>query len=167
VVVASSEKGIPMLDPVGTVGLSCVVLWGDDVPEGAASFKKWIGEAPSDFVPVQRGRGDLAAVCYTSGTTGHPKGAMQSHRAVISAAGGTVVMGARGPDDRVINALPLAHVYGSCVFDAAMMAGSPLIMVPRFDAAEVMAAIAEHRDADGRSSHGVLLLARPSELRRR
>ena len=38
VVVASSDKGIPVLDLVGTAGLSCVVLWGDEVPEGAASF---------------------------------------------------------------------------------------------------------------------------------
>ena len=73
---------------------------------------------------LHRDRGDLAAVCYTSGTTGRPKGAMQSHRAIISAAVGTVVMGARGPEDRVINSLPLPHVYGSCVFNAATMAGS-------------------------------------------
>ena len=68
---------------------------------------------------MQRAGGDLAAICYTSGTTGHPKGAMQPHRAVIGAAVGTAVMAARGPDDRVINSLPLPHVYGSCVFNAA------------------------------------------------
>ena len=54
VVVASSEKGIPVLDLVGTAALSCVVLWGDDLPAGATSFKTWIDEASSDFVPVQR-----------------------------------------------------------------------------------------------------------------
>ena len=163
VVVASSDKGIPVLDLVGTAGLSCVVLWGDEVPEGATSFGTWIDEAPAEFEPVQRGRGDLAAVCYTSGTTGHPKGAMQSHRAVISAAVGTVVMGARGPDDRVINTLPLAHVYGSCVFNAAMMAGSTLIMVPRFDAADVVAAIAKHRATlmDGVPTAYYYLLSHP------
>ena len=163
VVVASSDKGIPVLDLVGTARLSCVVLWGDEVPEGATSFGTWIDEAPAEFEPVQRGRGDLAAVCYTSGTTGHPKGAMQSHRAVISAAVGTVVMGARGPDDRVINTLPLAHVYGSCVFNAAMMAGSTLIMVPRFDAADVVAAIAKHRATlmDGVPTAYYYLLSHP------
>ncbi len=163
VVVASSDKGIPVLDLVGTARLSCVVLWGDEVPEGATSFGTWIDEAPAEFEPVQRGRGDLAAVCYTSGTTGHPKGAMQSHRAVISAAVGTVVMGARGPDDRVINTLPLAHVYGSCVFNAAMMAGSTLIMVPRFDAADVVAVIAKHRATlmDGVPTAYYYLLSHP------
>ena len=162
VVVASSDKGIPVLGLVGIAGLVSVVLWGGDAP-GAASFQSWVAEASSDFVPAQRGRGDLAAICYTSGTTGHPKGAMQSHRAVIGAAVGTVVMGARGPEDRVINSLPLAHVYGSCVFNAAMMAGSTLIMVPRFDAKEVMAAIAEHRATlmDGVPTAYYYLLADP------
>ncbi len=88
---------------------------------------------------------------------------MQSHRAVISAAVGTVVMGARGPDDRVINSLPLPHVYGSCVFNAAMMAGSTFIMVPRFDADLVMAAIAEYRPTlmDGVPTAYYYLLAHP------
>ena len=163
VVVASIEKGLPVLDLVGTDRLSCVVLWGDEVPPGAASFTSWIHEADAQFVPIQRERSDLAAICYTSGTTGHPKGAMQSHRAVITAAVGTVLMGARGPDDRVLNSLPLAHVYGSCVFNAAMMAGSTLVMVPRFDAAAVMAAIAKHRATlmDGVPTAYYYLLAHP------
>lgn len=46
---------------------------------------------------------------------------------------------------RVLNSLPLAHVYGSCVFNAAMMAGSTLVRVPRFDAEAVMAVVAQHR----------------------
>lgn len=162
-VIASSDKGVPLLDLDGTDTLSAVVLWGGDVPAGATSFATWLDEADSQFTPVRRERADLAAICYTSGTTGHPKGAMQSHRAVISAAVGTVLMGARGPEDRVINSLPLAHVYGSCVFNAAMMAGSSLVMVPRFDAAAVMAAIAEHRATlmDGVPTTYYYLLAHP------
>ena len=143
-VVASIDKGVPLLEVDGTDRLADVVLWGDDVPAAATSMSQWIAEADSQFEPMPRERADLAAICYTSGTTGHPKGAMQSHRAVVSAAVGTVLMGARGPEDRVINSLPLAHVYGTCVFNAAMMAGSTLVMVPRFDAAAVMAAIAQH-----------------------
>ncbi|MFL5860331.1 MAG: AMP-binding protein [Solirubrobacteraceae bacterium] len=54
-------------------------------------------------------------------------------------------MAARGPGDRGINFLPLPHTYGSCVFNAAVMAGSTLIMIPRFDAETVLRAIGEHR----------------------
>ena len=105
----------------------------------------------------------MAAICYTSGTTGHPKGAMQPQRAVIGAAVGTAVMAARGPDDRVINSLPLPHVYGSCVFNAAMMAGSTLIMIRRFDAEIVLRAIGEHRATlmDGVPTAYYYLLAHP------
>ena len=42
---------------------------------------------------------------------------MQNQGAVIGAAIGTVLMAARGPQNRVINALPLAYIYGSCVFN--------------------------------------------------
>ena len=112
---------------------------------------------------MHRGAGDLAAICYTSGTTGHPKGAMQSVRSVLAAGVGTVLMGARGPHYRVTNSLPLAHVYGSCVLNAAMLAGSTLVMVPRFDAATVLSTIAEHQVTlmDGVPTAYYYLLAHP------
>ena len=162
VVMASIEKGLPIVDLVGD-GLLCVVLWGDEVPTGAASLSEWINEADSEFAPIRREPADLAAICYTSGTTGRPKGAMQSNRAVITAAVGTVLMGARGPDDRVLNSLPLAHVYGSCVLNAAMMAGSTLVMVPRFNEEAVLSAITEHRATlmDGVPTAYYYLLAHP------
>jgi len=88
---------------------------------------------------------------------------MQSHRSVIGAAVGTVVMAARGPHDRVINALPLMHVYGSCVLNGAMMAGSTLIMIPRFNEQAVLRAIGEHKATlmDGVPTAYYYLLAHP------
>ena len=162
-VVASADKGEPLLDLRGTGNLQDVVLWGEEIPPGATAFADWLSSGPPEFSPVQRDGGDLAAICYTSGTTGHPKGAMQPHRAVIGAAVGTAVMAARGPDDRVINSLPLPHVYGSCVFNAAVMAGSTLIMIPRFDAETVLRAIGEHRATlmDGVPTAYYYLLAHP------
>src|SRR4051794_26127001 len=143
-VVASLDKGEPLLDLRGTGELEDVVLWGDEIPSSATGFAAWLTSV-REFAPVERHGGDLAAICYTSGTTGRPKGAMQPHRAVIGAAVGTAVMAARGPDDRVINSLPLPHVYGSCVFNASVMAGSTLVMIPRFDAETFLRAIGEHR----------------------
>ena len=145
VLVASLEKGLPVLDLVSAANLTCVALWGEGVPKGATSCTDWLSRGSGAFAPISRQPEDLAAICYTSGTTGHPKGAMQSQRAIIGAAVGTVLMAARGPHDRVLNCLPLAHVYGSCVFNGAMMAGSSLIMVPRFNEEAVLEAIAEHR----------------------
>ena len=161
--IASVDKGVPLLDLVGTDDLRTWCCGATTCrprhlrsPTGSTTRTRSSRRSP-------RAGGDLAAICYTSGTTGHPKGAMQSHRAVIAAAVGTVLMGARGPDDRVINSLPLAHVYGSCVFNAAMMAGSTLVMVPRFDEEAVMRAIAEHRATlmDGVPTAYYYLLAHP------
>jgi long-chain acyl-CoA synthetase len=162
-VVASSDKGGPLLDMKGTANLTDMVLWGKTVPAGAKSFTDFLQRGSREFAAVGRAPGEAAAICYTSGTTGHPKGAMQSHRSVIGAAVGTAVMGARGPHDRVINALPLPHVYGSCVFNAAMMAGSTLILIPRFNEVTVLNAIAEHGATlmDGVPTAYYYLLAHP------
>ena len=93
-----------------------------------------IGSSTGDtqFDVRTRTPSDLAVIAYTSGTTGRPKGAMQSQRAVVAAGVGTALMAARTADDRVVSALPLFHVYGSCVMNAAMLAGSMLITLPRF-----------------------------------
>ncbi len=144
-VVASPDKGEALLDMKGTADLSEVVLWGEAPATGATMLSDWLQRGKSQFAFHQRKVSDLAAICYTSGTTGHPKGAMQSHRAVVGAAVGTALMAARTSQDRVINALPLPHVYGSCVFNAAMMAGSTLILIPRFNEIAVLTAIAEHK----------------------
>jgi long-chain acyl-CoA synthetase len=144
-VIASSDRGRSLLDMAGTGSLSDVILWGDTPVTAATMLSDWLRLGRPVFAPPPRTPTDLAAICYTSGTTGFPKGAMQSHGAVIGAAVGTALMAARTAHDRVINALPLAHVYGSCVLNAAMMAGSTLILIPRFSELAVLSAIAEHR----------------------
>jgi long-chain acyl-CoA synthetase len=140
-----------------------LVLW-DEVPvAGATLLREWLDGASPEFAPRPRLPSDLAVICYTSGTTGRPKGAMQSQRAVVSAAVGTALMAARTPEDRVISALPLFHVYGSCVMNAAMMVGSTLIVIPRFNEVVVLSAIAEHRATimDGVPTAYYYLLAHP------
>ena len=159
------RQGGPRCSTWSTGGeLSHLVLWGSEVP-GRVPPRSPGGSTmrTSTSAPVRREPADLGAICYTSGTTGHPKGAMQSHRSMVGAAVGTVVMGARGPADRVINSLPLAHVYGSCVLNAAMLAGSTLIIVPRFYEEAVFAAIARHRATlmDGVPTAYYYLLAHP------
>jgi long-chain acyl-CoA synthetase len=143
--IASSDKGAALVDLAGVGNLSEVVLWGNAPVAGASMLSDWLQLGKPEFTPLPRKPADLAAICYTSGTTGFPKGAMQSQRAVIGAAVGTALMAARTAHDRVINALPLSHVYGSCVLNAAMMAGSTLILIPRFSELAVLSAIAEHR----------------------
>ena len=85
---------------------------------------------------------DLAAIVYTSGTTGRSKGAMLSHGALAS--NGQALTDAWGftASDVLLHALPIYHVHGlfialHCVF----LSGSRMIWLPKFDEAEALAAL--------------------------
>jgi long-chain acyl-CoA synthetase len=162
-VIASPDKAQLLQGLKDGGGRFTLVLWDEAPVAGATLLREWLAGANPEFAPRPRLPSDLAAICYTSGTTGRPKGAMQSQRAVISAAVGTALMAARTADDRVITALPLFHVYGSCVMNAAMMVGSTLIVVPRFNEVAVLSAIAQHRVTimDGVPTAYYYLLAHP------
>ena len=163
VLIASADKAAALADIGDQMDLTALVAWGDPVPAGAESFGEWLQQGARTFGVIARGPGAGGAMCYTSGTTGRPKGAMQSHRSVVGAAVGAAVMAARGPNDRIISALPLPHVYGSGVLNASIMAGSTLIMIPRFDAVTVMRAIEEFSATlmDGVPTAYYYLLAHP------
>ncbi|MEU8399577.1 AMP-binding protein [Nonomuraea sp. NPDC048892] len=85
-----------------------------------------------------------ACLAYTSGTTGSPKGVIQTRRAVR--AGGANLAGRLrlGPRDRVVTALPLAHTYGTNVMNAALRSGAELILLERFDVAALAERSARH-----------------------
>jgi long-chain acyl-CoA synthetase len=97
------------------------------------------------FEPVAVKPEALSTIGYTSGTTGHPKGAMQSHRAVILNVAMYAQMYAKTALDTVVTAVPCPHVYGNVIFNAAMMYGTKLVLHPRFDAGEILASIAAHK----------------------
>jgi len=167
VVIAAADKAAPLRELQAAGAIDHVVLWdtatADAASPGAVRLADWLARDAGAFEPRVRDAADLAVIAYTSGTTGRPKGAMQSHRAVVAAASGTALMAARGADDRVISALPLFHVYGSCVLNAALLAGSMLITLPRFNELAMLGAIQRHRATlmDGVPTAYYYLLAHP------
>ena len=87
--------------------------------------------------PVEDGD---ALVVATSGTTGAPRGVVLTHGAVAAAAHATSAALAVDPTaDRWLACLPVAHVGGLSVVTRALITGTPLSILPRFDAAAVMA----------------------------
>jgi malonyl-CoA/methylmalonyl-CoA synthetase len=94
---------------------------------------------PADFQTVAREPGDLAAICYTSGTTGRSKGAMLTHGNLASNAATLTKLWGFTADDVLIHALPIYHVHGLFVAtNIVLMAGASMIFRAKFDAGEVL-----------------------------
>jgi malonyl-CoA/methylmalonyl-CoA synthetase len=97
-----------------------------------------------DFDPVQRKTDDLAALLYSSGTTGVPKGIMLTHGNLLSNA--EVLVGAWefSENDRLLHALPVYHVHGLFVaINCVLLSGASMRWLPRFDAAQVIGFLPE------------------------
>ncbi len=163
VVIASHAKARHLRELKAAGALEQVVLWGDAEAEDTLTLGNWLSRRSAAFTARLRQPADLAVIVYGSDTAGRPNGAMQSHRAVVTSGIGTALMAARTAQDRVVGALPLSHVYGGSVMNAAMLAGSTLITLPRFSAVAVLGAIATHRTTliDGVPSTYCDLLAHP------
>ncbi len=90
---------------------------------------------PCDDVPTRATTGDEAVLmCYTSGTTGRPKGAVLTHTSIAANAVNVHAMMDLTPADRVLNTMPLFHVGGLNVHcTPTLAAGATLVLHPRFD----------------------------------
>ena len=99
---------------------------------------------PATHTPAVRAADDLAAILYTSGTTGRSKGAMLTHGNLLSNA--RVLHQAWGwlPSDVLIHALPIFHVHGLFVAShGALLAGAKMLWLSRFDPRAVVARLPE------------------------
>ncbi len=129
---------------------------------GDGSLADLARAADPGFGTVPRAAEDLAAICYTSGTTGRSKGAMLTHRALESNARTLADVWRFTPDDVLIHALPVYHVHGLFVAtNVTLMAGSSLILQPRFDADAVIAAMGRATVLMGIPTFYTRLLADP------
>jgi malonyl-CoA/methylmalonyl-CoA synthetase len=91
------------------------------------------------FETLPRGPDDLAAILYTSGTTGRSKGAMLSHDNLLSNALTLHDYWGFRPDDVLLHALPIFHTHGLFVAtNCALLAGATMLFQPKFDAAEAL-----------------------------
>lgn len=157
------DKAPDVLDAARDVpGVEHVVSFGE-APVGALDFEALLAErAPRPDVPAAAPTA-LSTIGYTSGTTGHPKGAMQSHRAVFLNCALTGTMHVRTERDVVVTALPAPHVYGNVVINSLFMAGGTVVLMERFDPEGALERIARHRATlfDGVPTMYMTMLAHP------
>jgi malonyl-CoA/methylmalonyl-CoA synthetase len=124
------------------------------------SFSKMIDAQPPRFAPVSRANEDLAAILYTSGTTGRSKGAMLTHENLSSNALTLVDLWRFTREDVLIHALPVFHTHGLFVAtNVALIAGATMIFQPRFDVGAIVAAMARATSLMGVPTFYTRLLA--------
>ncbi len=88
---------------------------------------------------------DDAMLCYTSGTTGTPKGARLTHRNILASPEALRIAWRWTEDDRLVLALPLFHVHGLGIgLHGALLAGASVVLVPRFEPDAVLDAARDH-----------------------
>lgn len=113
--------------------------------------------------PAARGAKDLAAILYTSGTTGRSKGAMLSHGNLLSNARVLQDYWGWQPDDVLIHALPIFHVHGLFVaIHGALLNGSKMLWMGKFDPRRAIAYMPQATVFMGVPTLYVRMLAEPS-----
>ena len=103
------------------------------------SFLDQVKAASTQFQSIERGPDDLAAILYTSGTTGRSKGAMLSHENLASNARTLVKYWQFTSNDVLIHALPIYHTHGLFVATNVMLlSGGTLLFLPKLDVAQIL-----------------------------
>ncbi|MEM7101093.1 MAG: AMP-binding protein [Pseudomonadota bacterium] len=113
------------------------------LPDGTGTLSDALS-IPADSAIAARGAKDLAAILYTSGTTGRSKGAQLSHQNLSSNAHDLTAAWGWQNNDVLLHALPIFHVHGLFIAShCALLNGTPMVWLPKFDAAEVQQVLAQ------------------------
>jgi malonyl-CoA/methylmalonyl-CoA synthetase len=142
--ISDAEPSLVVCDPARREGIEqlaakvgAAVETLDDRGEG--SLTNAASGASVTFETVQRAGDDLAAILYTSGTTGRSKGAMLTHDNLVSNAMTLKDVWRFTADDVLIHALPIYHTHGLFVAsNVTLFSGAAMVFLPKFDADEVL-----------------------------
>ncbi|MBB6250658.1 malonate--CoA ligase [Nitrospirillum iridis] len=165
-VVCDPAKAAAMKDLALGKGVAAVETLGGQGAADAGTLLAAALEQPETFADVPRGADDLAAILYTSGTTGRSKGAMLSHDNLTSNALTLVDYWRFTSADVLLHALPIFHTHGLFVAtNTLLLAGGSMIFLARFDADEVMRLLPRATTMMGVPTFYVRLLQHPGLTR--
>lgn len=135
VLICDPAKAQPLQAVANQAGATLLTLDGD----GDGSFIDAVNQADTRFDAVARSADDLAAILYTSGTTGYAKGAMLSHHNLCSNAAVLTAFWRFSATDTLLHALPVFHTHGLFVAtNVCMLAGASMIFQRNFDCQQVV-----------------------------
>lgn len=118
-----------------------LIIYDDNAEEGGI-FADFLGAHDRKFVTPDMVENDLAVILYTSGTTGHPKGAMLTHKNLSSNAESCVQFFGVNSSDRFVVTLPMFHVFCMTIcLNAPVLSGAQLIVIPKFSPIEAVSII--------------------------
>ena len=162
--VVTQPKSTAWLNPLAArLGIGHVFTLND---RGDGSLTQGARGRDAYFETIERGGDDLAAILYTSGTTGRSKGAMLTHRNLASNATVLHREWGFGPGDLLIHMLPLFHVHGLFVAShCVLMNGTAMRFRARFDARQAIADFATSNVFMGVPTFYTRLLAEPGLTR--
>ena len=130
--------------------------------EGSGSLTDTAGALPGEFETVDCAADDLAVIIYTSGTTGRSKGAMVTHRNLLSNASVLVDYWGFSDRDVLLHALPIFHIHGLFVANhCALLSGAKLLWHRKFDTVLVLRDLARATVMMGVPTFYTRLLAHP------
>jgi len=134
-IMVCDPAGHEAIAPVtGTRPFACDCLTLDVDGNGTLSDRATGTATTADTAVVARNDGDLAAILYTSGTTGRSKGAMLTQHNLLSNARTLIEAWAFTADDVLLHALPIFHTHGLFVAcHTCLMSGARLLFQPGFD----------------------------------
>jgi long-chain acyl-CoA synthetase len=129
------------------LGIDHLVVAAPSAPDGARTLTELLAAAPPDPPTASGGDDDLAVLVYTSGTSGRPRGAMLTHRALLANLDqcAQITPSVLRPGEVVLLVLPMFHIYGlGPGLGMLAHAGATAVLVDRFDAAATLDVMTRH-----------------------
>ena len=163
-VVVCAPKSLAWIQPIANAAKVARVFTLDDA--GGGTLVEAAAGHLATHIVASKQADDLAAILYTSGTTGRSKGAMLSHDNLLSNAQTLKDYWGWSEDDVLIHALPIFHVHGLFVAShCALLSGAKMIWFSKFDPNAVIARLPEATVFMGVPTLYVRLLANPEPAR--